>query len=96
MPAEVVIYTTSWCPYCIRAKSLLSKKSVDYREINVEERPELRSWIQKRSGQRTVPQVFVNGQSLGGYSELSTLDQKGKLDELLARPRAAGDPSVEL
>ncbi len=95
-PAEVVIYVTNYCPYCIRAKALLNKKNVAFKEVNVEERPELRGWIAKRSGQRTVPQIFVNGQSLGGYTDIASLDQHGKLDALLARPRAETDPQVEL
>jgi glutaredoxin 3 len=93
--AEVIIYTTAYCPYCIRAKQLLSKKSIDFREVNVEGRQELRSWLQKRTGQRTVPQVFVNGRALGGFSDISALDQKGQLDPLLARPREPSDPQLE-
>lgn len=93
--ADVVIYVTNYCPYCVRAKALLNKKNVAFQEVNVEERPELRGWIAKRSGQRTVPQIFVNGQPLGGYTDIAALDQHGKLDPLLARPRAETDPQVE-
>jgi len=93
--AEVIIYTTAYCGYCIRAKQLLAKKSIDFREVNVEGRQELRSWLQKRTGQRTVPQVFINGRALGGFTELAALEQKGQLDPLLARPREPSDPVLE-
>ena len=94
--AEVVIYTTKWCPYCVRAKQLLSTKKVDYKEIDVEERPDLRDWITKKSGQRTVPQIFVNGRALGGFTDIAALDQRGQLDPLLSRAREPSDPAVEL
>jgi len=94
MPAKVTIYTTSTCPYCIRAKGLLEQKNVAFEEINVEARPELRGWLIERSRQRTVPQVFVNGEPLGGFTDIAALDQQGKLDPLLAREPAATDPAV--
>lgn len=94
MAAAVTIYTTTVCPFCIRAKSLLRSKGVDFREINVEQRPELREWLIARSKQRTVPQVFVNGAPLGGFTDIAALDQRGKLDELLARDPQASDPQV--
>lgn len=91
MSADVVIYTTSYCPYCTRAKSLLSQKQAAFREVNVEERQDLRDWLVERSGQRTVPQVFVNGRSLGGFTDIAALDRKGELDKLLATAPASGD-----
>jgi len=94
MSAKVTIYTTSICPYCIRAKALLKQKNVAFDEINVESRPELRGWLIERSRQRTVPQVFVNGEPLGGFTDIAALDQQGKLDLLLAREPAATDPAV--
>ncbi|NUP08769.1 MAG: glutaredoxin 3 [Polyangiaceae bacterium] len=94
--AEVVIYVTTYCPYCVRAKALLSKKDVPYQEVNVEERPDLRSWIAQKSGQRTVPQIFVNGRPLGGFSDIAALDQRGQLDPLLSRARTPEDPAVEV
>ena len=94
--ADVTIYVTSYCPYCIRAKALLTQKSVSFREVNVEDRPDLRTWLARKSGQRTVPQVFVNGKPVGGFTDIAALDQKGQLDPLLARPRGPEDPSVEL
>jgi glutaredoxin 3 len=94
MAAAVTIYTTTVCPFCIRAKSLLRAKGVPFREIDVERRPELREWLVARSRQRTVPQIFVNGAPLGGFTDIAALDQKGKLDELLAREPTASDPQV--
>lgn len=84
--ASVTIYTTAYCGFCTRAKRLLAQKNVKYTEIDVEERPDLRSWLVSASGQRTVPQVFINGKSVGGFSDISALDAKGKLDELLGEP----------
>ena len=94
MAAQVVVYTTTVCPYCVAAKALLTKKNVPFREINVESRPELRSWLVDRSRQRTVPQIFVNGQAVGGFSELSGLDRAGRLDPMLSKEPAPGDPAT--
>jgi glutaredoxin 3 len=90
--ATVLIYLTAWCPYCHRAKALLTKKKAHFTEVDVDDRPDLRSWLVSASGQRTVPQVFINGQSIGGYTELDGLDRKGKLDALLAAAPLAGGP----
>lgn len=90
MSANVVIYTTGYCPYCTMAKSLLSKKGVIFTEIDVEERRDLRRWLVSTSGQQTVPQVFINGASVGGFSDISSLDKRGELDRLLAEPAAQG------
>jgi glutaredoxin 3 len=87
--ASVTIYTTGYCGFCTRAKRLLSEKNVKYTEIDVEDRPDLRSWLVGASGQRTVPQVFINGKSVGGFSDISALDARGKLDELLQEPPGA-------
>lgn len=88
MPADVLIYVTSWCPYCHAAKHLLSAKNVAFEEVDVDGRQELRAWLTKTTGQRTVPQVFINGKSVGGFSDISALDDGGKLDELLAEKPA--------
>ncbi len=92
MSASVLIYLTEWCPFCQRAKALLKKKKVNFTEIDVDDRPELRSWLTSASGQRTVPQVFINGQPVGGYTDLEKIDRQGKLDALLAQAPAPGDP----
>ena len=92
MSAQVLIYLTDWCPYCHRAKALLTKKKATFTEVDVDDRPDLRSWLASASGQTSVPQIFINGQSVGGSSELDALDRQGKLDRLLAAPPAKDSP----
>jgi glutaredoxin 3 len=89
--ANVIIYTTEYCGFCIQAKRLLSRKNVRFTEVDVGDRPDLRTWIAKASGQRTVPQVFINGRAVGGFTDIAALEQQGKLDPMLA---AAPDPSA--
>ena len=81
--ADVQIYTTRFCPFCIRAKQLLDKKNVPYNEISVDGLPELRSEMNSRSGRHTVPQIWIGDQHIGGNDELWALDRNGKLDGLL-------------
>ena len=81
--ASVIIYTTNSCPYCKAAKNLLHSKGIPYQEINVEEDQTKRKWLTQVTGQRTVPQIFINDKSIGGFQELSELDQEGKLDGML-------------
>ncbi len=84
--AEIEIYTTFWCPYCAAAKSLLTKKGVEYREIDAPNgSPARQEAIDRSGGRTTVPQVFVDGAALGGYDDLAALDRAGKLDPLLGR-----------
>jgi glutaredoxin 3 len=92
--AQVVIYTTGYCPYCTRAKSLFTKKSVQFQEVDVSDRPDLRTWIAERTGQRTVPQVFVNGEPLGGFTDVDALERRGLLDPKLSRAPSAADPAL--
>jgi glutaredoxin 3 len=80
----VKVYTTLFCPYCTAAKSLLTKKGVSFEEIDATGNPDLRQEIMERSGQHTVPQIFIDEQSVGGFSELNELEMCGELDELLA------------
>jgi glutaredoxin 3 len=94
MPARVVVYSTDYCPYCDRAKALLMKKGVRYEEIRVEDRPELRNWLAQTTKQRTVPQVFVNGRPLGGFTDIASLDRRGELDPLLEAAPAPEDPAI--
>ena len=83
--AEIEIYTTSICPYCSRAKNLLQRKGVSYREIDVERDPSRRNaMIERSGGRRTVPQIFIAGRHVGGCDDLYALDKAGKLDPLLA------------
>jgi glutaredoxin 3 len=85
MSAPVRVYTTQVCPYCIRAKALLQKKGVAYEEVDVSDDPAKRSWLVSASGGRkTVPQIFIGEQSIGGFDELSALERAGKLDGMLA------------
>ena len=80
---DVTIYTTVSCPYCVQAKRLLAHKGVPYTEIDVTMDPELRHAMVEKSGRRTVPQIFIDGRSIGGFDELHDLDQCGELDALL-------------
>lgn len=84
--AEVELYTTKICPYCVRAKRLLEKKGAAFKEIDVSNEPELRqSMTQRAGGRQTVPQIFINGQHVGGCDDLYALDAEGKLDPMLAQ-----------
>lgn len=82
--ADVVIYTTPICPYCVRAKSLLKQKGVAWTEIDVSRDDNERMALMQRTKQRTVPQIFINGQHVGGSDDLYALERAGKLDALLA------------
>jgi glutaredoxin 3 len=79
----VTLYTSDWCPYCQRAKSLLTQKSVDFSEINVEDDAKLREEMIARSNRRTVPQIFIGDKHVGGCDDLFELDRSGELDRLL-------------
>ncbi len=81
---DIIIYSTTYCPYCVRAKQLLERKRIAYQEIMVDHDPSLMQEMMERSQRRTVPQIFINEQSIGGYDDLAHLDAKGELDELLA------------
>jgi len=87
--AKVEVYTTTYCPYCTRAKSLLKGKGVAFVEIDVTEDDELRAqMVELSGGRRTVPEIFINGTIVGGFDELKALDDEDKLDALLAQPAA--------
>jgi glutaredoxin 3 len=82
---KITIYTTSICPYCTKAKSLLDSKNLSYEEINIEDDERLREeMMQKSSNRRTVPQIFIGDHHVGGCDDLYLLDQKGELNQLLA------------
>jgi glutaredoxin 3 len=82
--AKVEVYSTSYCPYCMRAKALLRSKGVEFDEIDVTNDPALRAEMVKLAGgRRTVPQIFINGELVGGCDELYALERSGELDELL-------------
>jgi glutaredoxin 3 len=82
--AKVELYTTMWCPYCARAKALLESKGVAFEEISLDEEPNRRSEMMTRAhGGRTVPQIFINGEHIGGCDDMFALDRAGKLDPKL-------------
>ena len=86
--AEVELYTTMFCPYCSRARSLLERKGVPYTEIDIIEEPARRGEMIRRAGGRTSgPQIFINGEHIGGSDELVALDRAGKLDVKLGMAR---------
>ena len=88
--AKVEIYVSAFCPYCKWAKQLLDEKKVEYTAYSVDQNPTLRQESISRSNRHTVPQTFINNQSIGGYDELSLLQRQGKLDALLdAKPIAS-------
>jgi len=80
---KVVIYTTEPCPYCRMAKELLSSRHVSYEEIRVDLDSNKKEEMMRLSNRRTVPQIFINDQSIGGYDDLAGLAKSGKLDDLL-------------
>lgn len=84
MSANVVIYTTATCPYCVQAKALLDKKQVQYQEVRVDLDAAARETMMTQSGRRTVPQIFINDKPIGGCDDLYQLESEGKLDALLA------------
>jgi len=82
--AEVELYTTPFCPYCVRARALLDRKGVAFTDIDITEEPSRRAEMIKRAGGRTsVPQIFIDGEHIGGSDELVALDNAGKLDAKL-------------
>lgn len=80
---KVVIYTTNYCPFCTRAKALLRSKDIDFEEIDVTHDERLQEEVRRLSGRRTVPQIFIDGKSVGGYDDIKELDAAGQLDSLL-------------
>ena len=77
------MYATGWCPYCSQARELLSSKNVTWQEIDVDAHPGARADMIKRSGRRTVPQIFIGATHVGGCDDLLELDASGGLDPLL-------------
>ena len=81
---RIQIYTTRWCGYCVRAKTLLDSCGLPYEEISLDDDPAFRRTVHDLSGQWTVPQILIDGESIGGYEELWRLDRAGALDALVA------------
>jgi glutaredoxin 3 len=84
--AKIEIYTSPFCGYCARAKSLLDSKGAEYEETDVMMDDKKRTEMRARANRTTVPQIFINGQHIGGSDDLAALEQAGKLDALLAQP----------
>lgn len=82
--ADVIVYSSAHCPYCVMAKQLLERKGVAYKEIRVDLEPAKREEMMRKSKQRTVPQIFINDQAVGGYTDLLAIDRANKLDQMLA------------
>ncbi len=82
---EVIVYTKDYCPYCTKAKALLKQKNVSFTEIDITHDEALqKEVVEKSGGRRTVPQIFIGGQSIGGCDDMYALNKEGKLDALLA------------
>jgi glutaredoxin 3 len=84
MTAQVVMYSSSLCGFCFRAKRLLDSKGIAYKEISVDGRGDIRQQMMQLTGGRTVPQIIINGNAIGGCDELHLLDRQQQLDTLLA------------
>jgi glutaredoxin 3 len=83
--AKVIMYCTEVCPYCVRAEHLLKRKGIqDIDKIRIDLHPEQRDEMVQRTGRRTVPQIYINGEHVGGYDDMAALDQAGELDKMLA------------
>jgi glutaredoxin 3 len=81
---NIRLYGTLICPYCIRAKLLLRQRKIDFEEIDVTGDPAMRAWLVQATGRRTVPQIFIGDEPIGGFDELSRLDRSGELAGKLA------------
>jgi glutaredoxin 3 len=81
--ANVIMYSKETCPYCIQARELLNKKQVAFTEIRIDLHPQFRDEMISKSGHTTVPQIFINGQSIGGCDDLHALEAQGTLNQLL-------------
>ena len=79
----VVIYSSDWCPYCIRAKQLLTHKGVAFNEIKVDGQPDARAEMTRKAGRTSVPQIWMGDRHVGGCDDLYALERAGKLDALL-------------
>jgi glutaredoxin 3 len=83
--AKVEVYTWSNCPFCVRAKDLLNRKGAQFEEINLDGKDKELAQLRERTGQRTVPQIFIDGKLIGGFTDLAALDSRGELDRLLGK-----------
>lgn len=89
LPADVVMYRTPYCPYCVSAARLLARKGARVREVDVSGNGECRRWLFEATGMRTVPQIFINGRSVRGFEDIAALDRRGGLEPLLRQAPGA-------
>lgn len=83
--AKIVMYCTEVCPYCVRAEQLLQRKGIkEIEKIRIDLHPEMREVMIQKTNRRTVPQIFINDEHVGGYDDMAALDRAGKLDPMLA------------
>ena len=87
MSHPITMYMTGWCPYCQRASGLLTQKNMPFEQINIDDDAKFRKEMIARSGRRSVPQIFVGDQHVGGCDDLFALDGSGELDRLLQGAR---------
>lgn len=84
--AKIIMYCTEVCPYCVRAEQLLQRKGIkEIEKIRIDLHPEQRDIMIEKTNRRTVPQIFINGEHVGGYDDMAALDRAGKLDPMLAQ-----------
>lgn len=81
---DIVIYSSDYCPFCIRAKKLLKSKQLNFNELVVDGNDALRAEMMKKSGRRTVPQIWINGQHIGGSDDLMALERSGQLNQMIS------------
>ena len=81
--AQIEMYRSDWCPYCMMARRLLDSKGVSYTTYSIDGNSQVKSEMMNRSGRHTVPQIFIDGSHIGGFDDLAALDSKGGLDPLL-------------
>lgn len=82
---KIEIYTTNVCPFCVQAKRLLTEKGLEFEEIHVDQDPaKMQEMLERSQGRRSVPEIFINDQLIGGYDELHAANQSGELDKLIS------------
>lgn len=81
--SEVIVYSSDYCPYCMRAKQLLERKGVRFTEVNVDGQPQVRAEMARKAGRTSVPQIWIGATHVGGCDDLHALERAGKLDALL-------------
>lgn len=80
---KVIIYTTNYCPYCVKAKSLLTRKNISFEEVEIKDDKTREEMVTKSNGRRTVPQIFIGDFHVGGCDDLYELERQKKLDDLI-------------